>query len=142
MYMTAMAEALPFACWQAPFPRMRRGDKHDILQSLIDAGRARGYSEGFSIKNDYLIDFYENRKWTVFISEGNIAGSAAFPTPEESDRQALILPDLNTYSAELMTTLIMGERSLNNWDSYMADFRRLGLDELLSIYQAQLDRMK
>ena len=142
MFMTAMAEALPFACWQAPFPRMRRGDKHDILQSLIDAGRARGYPQGFDIKNDYLREFYENRRWPSYISEGNINGSTAFPTPDEAERQSRLLPDLQTYSAELMTALIMGERSLNNWDSYMADFRRLGLDELLSIYQARLNRMR
>jgi ABC-type glycerol-3-phosphate transport system substrate-binding protein len=138
MHMTAMAEALPFACWQAPFPRMRKGDKHDILQSLIDAGLARGYPEGFAIKNEYLVDFYENHKWQVYneLSDGLLS----FPTVEESDRMAQILPDLNTYCSELMTALIMGEKSLTNWNSYMADLKRLGLDELMSIYQARLDR--
>jgi len=142
MYMTSMAEALPFACWQAPFPRMRKGDKHDILQSLIDAGRARGYPEGFSIKNDYLIDFYENRRWPIYVSEGDMSGIMAFPTAAEADREAQLLPDLRTYADELMTALAMGQRSMDNWESYMADLRRLGIDELLAIYQARLDRMR
>ncbi|MDR3174061.1 MAG: hypothetical protein LBU19_07415 [Treponema sp.] len=139
MHMTAMAEALPFACWQAPFPRMRKGDKHDILQSLIDAGRARGYAEGFTIKNDYLIDFYENHKWPIYTS--SLDGSLAFPTVAESERQAQILPDLSTYCSELMTGLIMGDKSLADWDKYIADLKRLGLDELMAIYQARLDRV-
>jgi hypothetical protein len=139
MHMTAMAEALPFACYQAPFPRMRKGDKHDILQSLIDAGRARGYPEGFAIKNEYLVDYYENHKWPSYISSTD--GSLAFPTAAEADRAAQILPDLETYCSELMTALVMGEKSISNWDSYMADLRRLGLDELMSIYQTRLDRM-
>jgi hypothetical protein len=36
----------------------------------------------------------------------------------------------------------MGEKSLDNWDSYIADLKRLGLDEVIAIYQARLDRMK
>jgi ABC-type glycerol-3-phosphate transport system substrate-binding protein len=139
-HMTSMAEALPFACWQAPFPRMRKGDKHDILQSLIDAGRSRGYPEGFAIKNDYLVDYYENHKWPIYNSPTGADGKLAFPTAAESDRQAQILPDLNTYCSELMTALVMGEKSLSNWNTYMADLKRLGLDELMSIYQARLDR--
>jgi len=141
MNLTVTGDALPFAAWQTPFPRMRRGDKQDLFQQMIDAGRARGYSEGFTVKNEYLLNFYEN-KWPTFTNEGNINGIVAFPTVAEADREAQLLPDLTTYSAELMTALIMGEKSLNNWNSYMADFRRLGLDELLSIYQARLNRMK
>jgi hypothetical protein len=34
----------------------------------------------------------------------------------------------------------MGTRSLNNWNSYIADLKRLGLDELIAINQAQYDR--
>jgi hypothetical protein len=59
----------------------------------------------------------------------------------EADRVAQILPDLNTYCSELMTSLIMGEKSLANWNSYMADLKRLGLDDLMSIYQARMDRL-
>jgi hypothetical protein len=35
----------------------------------------------------------------------------------------------------------MGEKSLDNWNTYLADLKRLGLDELISIYQARLDRV-
>jgi hypothetical protein len=66
----------------------------------------------------------------------------AFPMPRELERIAVIRPDLETYSTELLASLIMGEKSLNNWNSYMADLKRLGLDELISIYQTRLNRAK
>jgi hypothetical protein len=50
------------------------------------------------------------------------------------------LSDLTTYSSELLTELIMGTPIMDRWDSYMANLKRLGLDELLSIYQARFDR--
>jgi hypothetical protein len=34
----------------------------------------------------------------------------------------------------------MGEKSLSNWNTYMADLRRLGRDEMITIYQARIDR--
>jgi hypothetical protein len=139
--LTVTGDALPFAAWQTPFPRMRRGDRQDLFQAMIDAGRSQGYSEGFTVKNDQIRNFYEN-KWPTFTAESNIGGITSFPTVAEADRVAALRTDLNTYSAELMTALIMGEKSLDNWNTYMADFRRLGLDEMLAIYQAQLNRMK
>jgi hypothetical protein len=34
----------------------------------------------------------------------------------------------------------MGDKSLDNWDSYISELKRLGLDEYLAIYQAKHDR--
>jgi ABC-type glycerol-3-phosphate transport system substrate-binding protein len=62
------------------------------------------------------------------------------PRQAETTRTREITPDLNTYSSELLTALIMGEKSLNDWNTYMADLKRLGLDELTAIYQARIDR--
>jgi hypothetical protein len=39
-----------------------------------------------------------------------------------------------------LTSLILGEKSFNNWNTYMADLKRLGLDELISITQARVNR--
>jgi hypothetical protein len=69
-------------------------------------------------------------------------GSMGFPTIEEVNRIAEITTDLNTYSSELVTALVMGEKSLDNWNVYMSDLSRLGLDELIGIYQSRIDRTK
>ena len=41
-----------------------------------------------------------------------------------------------------LTKLILGQKSLDDWDSYMDDLKRLGLDELIEIYQGRYDRTK
>lgn len=48
--------------------------------------------------------------------------------------------DLETYSKELATQLILGQASLDDWDSYMAELKDLGLDEILEIENDQLVR--
>ena len=48
--------------------------------------------------------------------------------------------DLETYSKELATQLILGQASLDDWDSYMAELKDLGLDEILEIENDQLAR--
>jgi hypothetical protein len=64
-----------------------------------------------------------------------------YPSVAEMERQELILPDLSTYSSELHTALVMGTKSLDNWDAYMADLKRLGLDELIGIKQRMADKV-
>ena len=61
---------------------------------------------------------------------------------EETKRTSEILTDLDTYSQELLTKLILGQKSLDDWDSYMDDLKRLGLDELNEIYQGRNERTK
>lgn len=64
----------------------------------------------------------------------------AVPTTEELDRKAEIQTDLTTYSKELATQLVLGHKSLNEWDTYMAELKELGLDEMIAIDQARSDR--
>ncbi|NMA84045.1 MAG: extracellular solute-binding protein [Epulopiscium sp.] len=64
----------------------------------------------------------------------------AIPDDTQLERKTKILNDLNTYSAELATKLALGQNSLDDWDKYIADLKKLGLDELIEIDQALLDR--
>jgi ABC-type glycerol-3-phosphate transport system substrate-binding protein len=137
MDLTSIGEA-SFACWVGPFPRMANNNVRGNLSTIIETGRSQGYPEGFALKTEYLVNFYENHKWGTYDVGADI--KLAFPTIAEADRVAQISPDLRTYTAELMTALIIGEKSLSNWNTYMADIKRLGLDELMSIYQARMDR--
>ena len=47
---------------------------------------------------------------------------------------------LTTYSEELLTNLILGRESMNDWDTYMAKLKELGLDRQIEIAQARHDR--
>ena len=48
--------------------------------------------------------------------------------------------DFDTYYQELLTKLILGQASMDDWDSYISDMKELGLDELISITQERYDR--
>lgn len=64
----------------------------------------------------------------------------ALPTAEQLERKSELKTDLETYSKELATQLILGQASLDDWDSYMAELKDLGLDEILEIENDQLVR--
>lgn len=48
--------------------------------------------------------------------------------------------DFETYYQELLTKLILGQKSMDDWDIYMEEMQELGLDELIAITQARYDR--
>jgi hypothetical protein len=104
------------------------------VYSAAEVGKTIGYPEGLTLKLDFLDDYAGKRLWTLY----NVFLAQA--TDTEIARTAELSPDFNTYQSELITGLVMGTKSLNNWDSYIADLKRLGLDELIAINQAQYDR--
>jgi ABC-type glycerol-3-phosphate transport system substrate-binding protein len=114
------------------FPGFRMIDRELEYTRLQDFGREYGYD---SFRKDFYTSYIDG-KWPLI--QGNTI--EAFPTLGEVERIAVITPDLSTYSTELLTALILGDKSISNWDGYMADLKRLGLDELIGIRQALVDR--
>jgi len=64
----------------------------------------------------------------------------ALPTAEQNEQLDLLNTDLETYHAELLTDLITGAKSLDNWGTYMKELKDLGLDEVIQINQDRYDR--
>ncbi|GHU01952.1 hypothetical protein FACS1894147_02820 [Spirochaetia bacterium] len=128
-----------YSGWQGIFPRMKN---YDIVpgkkNEMVGLGQSMGYPNGY-IEAYEMIEKFWNKTWDTIPTPD---GVLAFPTNAESDRMNEILPDLQTYIAELSTALIMGTKSLSGWNGYIADMKRLGLDEYVTIYQARLDRAK
>jgi hypothetical protein len=141
MHLTSGGDFAPFTGWAGIFPYTNMGDLSYNLQLMIEMGRNMGYPEGYTLRRDFLVDFWENNRWPYYLDIDQLNVVLAFPTAAELQRMSQF-EDLGTYSAELMTSLIIGDKSLDNWNSYMADLKRLGLDELLAIYQARMDRAK
>lgn len=71
-----------------------------------------------------------------------IGNYQVLPTDEQTEKINSISSDLITYSDELAIGLIIGEKSLDDWDTYMTDLKDLGLDELISINRDLCDRYK
>jgi hypothetical protein len=95
-------------------------------------------NQGYQLKADFLETAF-NKTWPFIMDRDSYL---VFPTAREMERMNEIRPDLETYSSELLASLIMGEKNLDNWNTYMADLKRLGLDEYIGIYQARLDRAR
>ncbi|WP_245851003.1 extracellular solute-binding protein [Paenibacillus herberti] len=68
------------------------------------------------------------------------ANFLAIPDEKQLDAKTQILTNLTTYSTELATKLALGQKSLDDWDQYIAEMKKLGLDELIAIDQQLLDR--
>ena len=89
-----------------------------------------------------LFDVYPELK---IISESNRkylvdAFPSILPTEDESEAIARISTDLNTYKDEMIMKFIIGTENLDKYDEYVKNLKSMGLDELISIKQAQLDR--
>ncbi len=98
--------------------------------------KEKGVKNNASGKEDYNIDCFNDPTHRLFHDET----AYAVPTLDEISKISEISSDLSTYSSELLTKLIMGEKSLDDWDAYIQDLKDLGLDELIAINQGRYDR--
>ena len=121
-------------------PRVEVTDRAQELITCEEAGLTMGYPDtGFKEKAEVIKDIYENEdkySYAIMDTEANLAAA----TEEETDRMTEIKADFDTYYQELLTKLILGQASMDDWDSYINDMKELGLDELISITQERYDR--
>ena len=98
--------------------------------------------------SDYPLEVYqsilteEGKRGNQITTEncGNIKVPALRYTAEEIDRVNTLLRDINTYVDENFAAFVNGQKSFSEWESYMAGFDSLGLDELLKIYNDSYQR--
>lgn len=120
-------------------PRMEIVDRVTELEVTQEAGRAMGYPEdGYADKAAFIRNIYENEEQYQYCSMGMQLAAA---TEEENDRTTELWADLQTYTDELLVKLIMGEQSLDDWDTYIAEMKELGMDEIVQIHQDRYDRI-
>ena len=82
------------------------------------------------------------RRWAILKKDAMMDPKAnlAAATEAENERIADLTADFETYYKELLTKLILGQQSLDDWDTYLNEMKELGLDELIEITQARYDR--
>jgi putative aldouronate transport system substrate-binding protein len=122
-----------------PYVQIR--DSYGDIISTVERGKEYGYPNGWTDKLDFMNDLVANAPYPYSWYTGGVLAQA---TQQEQARLTAILPDLNTYVSELCSNLVMGEKGLDtaSWNGYLADLRRLGMDELISIWQTRIDRAK
>jgi len=62
------------------------------------------------------------------------------PTPEESQRYASIMSEINTYVSEMFLKFVMGQESIDKFDSFVEQIKKMNIEEAIKIQQAALDR--
>lgn len=61
-------------------------------------------------------------------------------TADEARRLASLLADITPYEEEMVTKFIMGLEPLSEYDSYLETMKGLGIEEVIAIWQQQVDR--
>ena len=61
-------------------------------------------------------------------------------TTEEGETYRSLYGDIETYVLENIAKFVIGERSLDEWDGYVADVKNMGIQTCVDCYQAALDR--
>lgn len=122
------------ALWtnNAILPRLEIADRKAGLEPL---------KENWPDKEEPVRELFENYDQYA-LTRLSVSDELAVATEDETQRSSDIRADLDTYYSELLTKLIMGQQSMDDWDSYIEDMKDLGLDELIEIYQARYDRTK
>jgi len=63
-------------------------------------------------------------------------------TAEEIDQLTALQSDIHTYVEEMRVKFVIGEEPLSNWDNYVNTIQKMGLDELMKIYEKAYERWK
>ncbi|MGI6672023.1 MAG: extracellular solute-binding protein [Christensenellales bacterium] len=79
--------------------------------------------------------------WEPFYQQDPVYASPQFSV-EDSDRLNRIRTDLDVYISECQAKFITGEMSLDAWDEYVANTKKMGADDLVAIYQTYYDKLK
>ncbi|TNJ66963.1 extracellular solute-binding protein [Paenibacillus hemerocallicola] len=61
-------------------------------------------------------------------------------TPEENTRIQVLDKDLNTYVTEMEAKFIFGDLPFSEWDKFIDNFKKLGLDEYMKLYNSAYQR--
>lgn len=105
------------------FPIIQEANLEFELVSVPD------FKRDYQLEVMYYTPWYTSHNATYF----------AIPNDEQLEIKNKITNDIFTYSHELATKLVLGQASLEEWDSYIEKFKELGLDDLIEIDQALVD---
>lgn len=103
-----------------------------------------GTPEWINNQNSSAIDTPEDQKATQVLKPyipKTIYGSPLF-TAQESQQLQSINQDLTTYVQDAEAKFVSGQWSFNQWPQYVANLKKLHVDQLQQIYQSAYSRMQ
>ncbi len=81
-------------------------------------------------------------QWTKTEAKKHNIPQSITPTPEESKELAAITGKTNAYFAQMYVKFVMGVEPLENFDKYVDEMKKLGIEKAIKIRQDCVDRYK
>lgn len=78
--------------------------------------------------------------WTSNCSNRRHVPGAITMTAEESNTQITIMNNINVYLREKINNIVCGEDDIENWDTYIAEIEKMGINDVIAAYQAACER--
>ncbi|MDP4182911.1 MAG: extracellular solute-binding protein [Bacillota bacterium] len=121
--------------------------KEDLAPVTVMSKYIRGHTNGAFIQDErYLQQYYSLsqqkdalRLWEM-TEQKKYRMLPVTPTVEESVDLSRMVNDINTYVNDMTYKFIMGKEPITKFDEYVNQVKSLGVDRVISIYQAALDR--
>jgi len=133
---------IKFADWIVNHPAGFSNSLHIYcLSELVDGGfklQSRSYAFEGGGKIKAFLDFWADDEFYHYDGAMEYPSSIVL-TAEQSAKFAQYKPDVATYLSETIPLFIDGSKSLDEWDSYVAQLREIGLNECESCYQEAYD---
>lgn len=96
------------------------------------------FYEQMNLVEDYQKEIQQN--WGPQKDEFGTGMPGILMTSDENSEFSGIMADIKTYVSECTLKYITGEKSLDEWDSYVADIKKMNIDRALEIQRAAVER--
>ncbi|MCQ6561603.1 extracellular solute-binding protein [Paenibacillus mendelii] len=118
---------------------MLENDFKNMKVSNLGYGFANEALERKFLKSDWL-GFVLNDQVGQYIDHGKKAFPLTYFTEEELQRVNAITVDLQTFIEQMEAKIVVGQEPVSKWEDYVQTMNKMGVEELVSIYQASYDR--
>ena len=106
-----------------------------------------GFNGPFVQDKRYLLQYYQMpqqldawEKWSYSDAEKHKMPPGVTLTPEEGEDFAYIMSQVATYMSEKYAAYTIGTESLDNFDEYLSEMKRLGMEDAIAMQQAAYER--
>ena len=65
-----------------------------------------------------------------------------FLTPDEQSKVNAVITDIQTYAEQMEAKFIIGNEPISNWDNYIGTLKKMGIENVVNIYQVAYDKWK
>ena len=81
-----------------------------------------------------------HRNWNGNVSSESNISDAVTMTTEESDEFYAKYTDIGTYAQTELLRFVVGDNSMDQWDTFVDTCKSMGIDDCVEIYQTAYDR--